>query len=415
MAKGKGSAVPKRVRGIAAEELRRHNLATVLRHVHLREAASRSQLTNLTGLNRSTVADLIGELTDLGLVRESPGVAISGPGRPSPVVHIRPEGAVALVFEISVDSVAAGTIGIGGHIYNEVRIARPREHSDPEISVKDISDLARPLLAALGPEHNLVAIGVAIVGVVRREDGFVHLAPNLGWRNLPLGDLLAQELGLAVPIRIANDADLGALGEYRRGAYSGSSHLVYLTGEVGIGCGVITDGRPLLGAAGYAGEAGHMMVNPNGRACRCGATGCWETEAGEEPLLRRVPALSVTSGLAAIDTVSALAASGDRETLHAIAETGRWLGIGIANLINLFNPQVVLLGGLYYRLFDYMQEAVLEGVGRALRAPLDMVDIKPSTLGSDGELIGAAELALAALIEDPARVIAGKNSQVPTA
>jgi predicted NBD/HSP70 family sugar kinase len=123
----------------------------------------------------------------------------------------------------------------------------------------------------------------------------------------------------------------------------------------------------------------------------------------------------VTSGLAAIDTVSALAASGDRETLHAIAETGRWLGIGIANLINLFNPQVVLLGGLYYRLFDYMQEAVLEGVGRALRAPLDMVDIKPSTLGSDGELIGAAELALAALIEDPARVIAGKNSQVPTA
>jgi predicted NBD/HSP70 family sugar kinase len=402
------------VRGIAAEELRRHNLATVLRYVHLRGSASRSQLTTLTGLNRSTVADLIGELTDLGLVRESPGVAVAGPGRPSPVVHIRPEGAVVLTFEISVDSVAAATIGLGGHIYNQVRIARPRGHFEPETSVRDISELARPLLAALPSGHNLTAIGVAIVGVVRREDGFVHLAPNLGWRDLPLGDLLAQELGLHVPIRIANDADLGALGEYRRGAYSGSSHLVYLTGEVGIGCGVITDGRPLLGVAGYAGEAGHMMVNPNGQSCRCGATGCWETEAGEEPLLRRVPALSATSGLAAVDTVSALAASGDPETLRAIAETGHWLGVGIANLINLFNPQVVLLGGLYYRLFDYLQEAVLTAVERAFRAPLDMVDIRPSTLGSDGELIGAAELALASLLEDPARVIAAKDAPLQT-
>ncbi len=402
--KGKGgSGVSKRARGIAAEELRRHNLATVLGYVHRRESASRSQLTSLTGLNRSTVADLIGELNDLGLVVESPGVAIAGPGRPSPVVHVRPDGAVVLAIEISVDSVAAATIGLGGHIYNQVRIARPRGHFEPGTSVRDVSELARPLLAALPTDHNLVAVGVAIVGVVRREDGFVHNAPNLGWRNLPLGDLLRDELGLGVPIRIANDADLGALAEYRRGAYAGTPHLVYIAGEVGIGCGVISDGKPLLGAAGYAGEAGHMMVNPAGRTCRCGATGCWETEAGEEPLLRRVSSVSATSGLAAVDAVNALAASGDEQTLRAIAETGRWLGVGISNLVNIFNPEVVILGGLFHRLFDFMHEDIGDGAARAFAAPFEMLKIRPSTLGADGELIGAAELALADLINDPAQ------------
>ncbi|MGA9596637.1 MAG: ROK family protein [Acidimicrobiia bacterium] len=403
----KVSGASRRARGIAAEEMRRHNLATVLGHVHLSGSASRSRLTALTGLNRSTVADLIGELTDLGLVTESPGVAVAGPGRPSPVVNIRPEGAVVLAVEISVDSIAAATIGLGGHMFNHVRIARPRGHFEPETSVRDITELARPLLAALPADHTLAAVGVAVVGVVRRADGFLHIAPNLGWRNLPLGALLEAELGMDVPIRIANDADLGALGEYRRGGYGGTSHLVYISGEVGIGCGFISDGKPLLGAAGYAGEAGHMMVNPAGHPCRCGATGCWETEAGEDALLRRVPSVTATTGLAAVEAVHALAVSGDAETLDAIAETGRWLGIGIANLINVFNPEVVILGGLYHRLFEYLHASIIEGLGRAMRAPSEMVDIRRSTLGANGGLMGAAELALADLINDPARVAAG--------
>lgn len=407
-------AKPARVRGIAAEELRRHNLAAVLSHVHLTGSASRSQLTTLTGLNRSTVADLIGELTDLGLVLESPGTAVAGPGRPSPVVHIRPEGAVVLAVEISVDSIAVATIGLGGHIYNQVRIARPRGHFDPEMTVRDIAELARPLLAALPARHRIAAIGSAIVGVVRRRDGFVHVAPNLGWHELPLGDLLRSELELAVPIRMANDADLGALGEHRRGGFGRVSHLIYISGEVGIGCGVISDGKPLLGAAGYAGEAGHTMVNQSGKQCRCGATGCWETEAGEEPLLRRVDAVSETSGLAAVERVSQLAAGGDAQTLEAIAETGRWLGIGIANLINIFNPEVIILGGLFHRLFDYIEDSVAQGASRAFRAPREMAMIRPSTLGANVQLIGAAELALADLFDDPAGVVRDREALIKT-
>ncbi len=394
---------PGTARGVAAEELRRHNLATVLEHLHLNGSSTRSQLTTITGLNRSTVADLIGELNELGLVGEEQGAAISGPGRPSPVVYLKPEGAVVLAVEMSVDSIAVATVGIGGHLYNQIRIARPRGHFDPETTMADIAELARPLLGALPAGHNLAGAGAAVVGIVRQSDGFVHLAPNLGWRELPLGQMLAAELELDVPVRVANDADLGALGEFRRGGLGGVRHLIYISGEVGIGCGVIANGRPLHGSAGYAGEAGHTLVNPDGLKCRCGATGCWETEAGEKPLLRRVPAVE-SSGLEAVDAVTQLAELGDKPTLRAIAETGTWLGIGISNLINLFNPEVIVLGGLYHRLFDYLEEAVERGVERSLAASRSMTQIRRSAIGANAPLIGAAELALADLIDNPAAV-----------
>src|SRR5690606_38614570 len=221
------------------------------------------------------------------LVEESPGVATAGPGRPSPVVSPRPEGATVLALEISVDSVAAATVGIGGHVYGKVRRARPRDSRSPEATVDDVVNVARPLLDALTRGQALVGVGVAIAGVVRREDGFVHLAPNLGWRNIPLGTILPARLGLGDSVLMANEADLGALAEYRRGVGRGAGHLVFVAGEAGIGCGIIQDGQPMLGAAGYAGEAGHALINPGGRECRCGSRGCWETEAGEAALAER--------------------------------------------------------------------------------------------------------------------------------
>lgn len=390
--------------GVAADELRRHNLAAVLEHLHLEGATSRSQLTGITGLNRSTIADLVGELINLGLASEGPGAPISGPGRPSPIVRVRSEGAVALAVELSVDSIAVATVGLGGHVYNQIRIGRSRGHLNPETTVRDVAELARPLVAALPSQHRLVAVGAAVVGIVRRDDGFVHVAPNLGWRDLPLGSRLAAELELDVPINVANDADLGALGEHRRGGLGNVNNLIYIGAEVGIGCGVIVDGEPLLGSAGYAGEAGHTLVNPEGTVCRCGASGCWETECGEKALLRRVASLSSLSGLAAVEELTESAASGDEDTLRSIAEVGWWLGVGIANLVNLFNPEMIILGGLYHRLFDYLEDAVIEGSSRAMHAPRDMVEIRKSSVGQNVTLVGAAELALSEVITDPARV-----------
>jgi predicted NBD/HSP70 family sugar kinase len=390
-------------RGVAADELRRHNLSAIVEKLHLSGPVSRSELTTMTGLNRSTIADLIGELGTLGLVEEGPGVMVSGPGRPSPLVRARPQSGVVLAIELAVDSIAVATVGLGGHVYNQLRVARPRARFSPHETVQDVAKLAGPLLASLPVDHVLTGVGAAIVGITRRSDGFVHLAPNLGWHNVELGTILTDELGLSCPVLVANEADLGALAEHRRGSGSGLGHLIYISGEVGIGTGLIVDGKPLLGSAGYAGEAGHTLINPDGHTCRCGATGCWETEAGEAALLRRAGLRPDGTGMDSLDTLAARAFAGDPTILGAMAEVGRWLGFGIGNLINIFNPELVVLGGSYQRLFPFLEKAVADGAGlRALEAPAQMASIVPSGLGPDAPLIGAAEMALSDLIGDPA-------------
>jgi predicted NBD/HSP70 family sugar kinase len=394
--------------GVAADELRRHNLALLLDRLHLSGPLSRSELTAITGLNRSTIADLIGELTALGLTQEGPGLVASGPGRPSPVVRTRPEGAVVLAVELGVDSFAVATVGIGGHVFNSLRVARPRARFSPQQTLQDVSKLAGPLLDALPPGNVLCGVGVAVVGITRRADGFVHFAPNLGWHDVPLAELLASQLGIDVPVLVANDADLGALAEHQRGAGTGADHLIYIGGEMGIGIGVIIDGEPMLGANGYAGEAGHMLINPAGVRCRCGSIGCWESEAGEAALLRRC-SVSRSTGLRAMEAVGTLAEAGDEAVLAALAETGRWLGLGVANLVNIFNPELVVLGGLYHRFFPYLEATVTSTVAdRALEMAAARVTIRSSQLGDDAPLVGAAELALSGVIADPGRSTAGR-------
>jgi predicted NBD/HSP70 family sugar kinase len=393
-----------RRRGVAAEELRRHNLAAVLEQLHLSGPQSRSELTATTGLNRSTIADLIGELTALGLAEEGPAATASGPGRPSPLVRARPQGAAVLAVEVSVDSIAVATAGIGGHVYDQVRVARPRRRYSPRETVRDVARLAEPLLASLPGDHVLAGVGTGVVGVTRRSDGFVHLAPNLGWRNVPLGAMLATELGLADPVLVANEADLGALAEHRRGVGMGVGHLIYVSCGAGIGVGIIYDGKPMLGSAGYAGEAGHTLINPDGQRCGCGALGCWEAEAGEVALARRAGIPATVAGLGVLDRVLTGARAGDERTLGALADIGRWLGLGIGNLVNVLNPELVVLGGFYHALFPYMEAAVAEGArAQAMDAPGGVARITSSGLGAGALLIGAAELALSDVVADPAR------------
>jgi predicted NBD/HSP70 family sugar kinase len=352
---------------------------------------------------------LVGELTTLGLVEEGPATVNTGPGRPSPIVNTRPHGGAILAIELSVDSIAVATAGLGGHIYNQVRVARPRGRFSPEQTVQDVGRLAEPLLTSLPADTVLVGVGTGVVGVVRRTDGFVHLAPNLGWKDIPIGEMLAAELRVDAPVMVANEADLGALAESRRGAGVGVADLIYVSGEAGIGVGVVQGGKPMLGSHGYAGEAGHTLVNPKGHRCRCGAVGCWETEAGELALARLAGLPSDLAGQGLLDTTRQRADAGDPKTQRALAGVGHWLGIGIGNLVNLFNPELVLLGGFFHALFPYLDEAIVAGLSsQALAAPRATARIIRSGTGVDAPLIGAAELAISELIADPAGTIANR-------
>ena len=248
------------------------------------------------------------------------------------------------------------------------------------------------------------------MGVVRRSDGFVSMAPNLGWRDIPLGERLARALDLAVPISVANEADLGTLAELRRGVAVGVDDLMFISGEVGVGGGVILGGRPLTGVAGYAGEVGHMTVNPDGDACRCGSVGCWETEVGEDALLARA-GHPPGGGRAAVDAVLLEAAAGSGVALAALDHVGRWLGIGLASLVNLLNPRLVVLGGRFARIHPYVRQALhAELDRRTLPAARMLVTVVPTSLGVDGPLLGAAELALEPLLADPAQWVRPRDT-----
>ena len=380
--------------GMAQDAVRRSNLSVVLTHLHHSGPATRAELTSLTGLTRSTVGGLVAELRGAGLVTETASPSRGTPGRPSPRVDPAPDGATVLAVLIAVDSISVGVFSLGGAFRSLVREERPRGAISPGDTVETLERLARVQLADL-PERSLKGIGVGVVGVVRREDGFVHRAPNLGWRDVPLAALIEERLKLARPVVVGNEADLGALAEHVRGAGVGSRNLLYLSGEVGVGGGIIANGSPLGGAHGYAGEVGHMTVNVNGRRCGCGAVGCWETEIGELALFER-------SGCESIDELLKAAGVDDPSTLEALGIMARWLGIGLAGLKNIFDAETIVLGGHFSQLFPFLTSGIEREIAdRAIASDWAPAEICPAQLGADSPLVGAAELALSPFLEDP--------------
>jgi predicted NBD/HSP70 family sugar kinase len=393
--------------GLRSETIRRSNLSAIVRALHVDGPLSRSDLGARTGLTRSAIRVLIGELTGIGLVEERSGQLLGLPGRPSTVVRLRPERAVVLALEIAVDYLAAAVVGLGGEVIRSARVERPRNAFAVETTIDDLVALGRSIAridSGQGADEQIVGVGVAFCGIVRRADGVVIMAPNLGWWDVPLAAMVSSRLGTTHDVLVANEADLSALAEHRRGAGAAVDDLLFISGEVGVGGGVILDGRPLGGAFGYGGEIGHMPLNPTGARCGCGSVGCWETEVGEPALLARA-GLPVDGGRAAVDELLVRAKQADTRSIEAFEHVGTWLGRGIAGLVNVLNPRVVVCGGLFARIFPFVDQPIKREVARlALRPSSAVVSIVPSALGVDAPLLGAAELAFEQLLEDPTSV-----------
>lgn len=381
--------------GTNQEDVRRHNLGTVLGHVHRAGRLSRAELTARMGLNRSTIADLVTELESLGLAEQAKpsGVRI-GAGRPSVDVLVR-TGAYVLAVDLRVDGLTVARIGLGGVVQSRATGPVPAGR-DPEVIAASVVELMRLVVKDVEPGAALVGVGVGVPGIIRASDGHVRLAPNLGWRDVPFAQILSARLGsLGVPV-LGNDADLGALSEHLRGTGVGVQDLIYLSGEVGVGAGVIVSGHKLEGAGGYAGEIGHMPFVPDGKLCHCGARGCWETEIGAE-------AIALAIGCPP-ERVGALG-----EYLDAVHEApdelrlvARHLGRGLAGMVNMLNPRVIVLGGYLRSLFPLVHDDVeKELASYALSAPRELVRVALPGLGGDSVLHGAAELAFEPLLADP--------------
>jgi predicted NBD/HSP70 family sugar kinase len=385
--------------GPSQEEIRRLNLGALLRYVHLRGPTSRTELTANLGLNRSTIGALTADLVTAGLVREELPRDHGRAGRPSLVVRPEPN-AYVFAFMIEADRVTAARVGLGGVILDRRELPRPRGELPPAEVVAPLADAVRAMQQSIPPAARYIGSSAAVSAMVRREDGLIRLAPHVGWVDEPLGETLAKVLGPDRPVAIRNGADLRALAEYTRGVAVGCDNVVYLHGDAGIGGGIIAGGRPVTGHGGYGGEVGHMVVNPGGKPCSCGARGCWETEVGEVALLRAAGRDGY--GRERVTAVVEAAARGDAVAQNAIREVGEWLGFGVANLVNVFNPEMVIFGGGLREVYLAAAAQVRSRLNRnGLPACREHVRLRTPVLGDDAALLGAAEIAFEALLEDP--------------
>jgi len=385
--------------GPSQEEIRRFNLGALLRYVHSRGPTSRAELTARLGLNRSTIGALTADLVAAGLVREEVPRGHGRAGRPSLVVRPEP-GMYVFAFTIDADRVTAARVGLGGVVLDRREVARPRGELPPVEVVAPLADFVRSMQAAIPPTARYVGSGAAVSAMVRREDGMVRLAPYVGWVDEPLGEALGKVLGTDHPVTIRNGADLRVLAEHTRGAAVGCDNVIYLHGDAGIGGGIIAGGRPVTGHGGYGGEVGHMVVNPNGKPCGCGARGCWETEVGEQALLRAAGRDGY--GREQVTAVVEAAARGDAAAKAALRDVADWLGFGVANLVNVFNPEMVIFGGGLREVYLAAAAQVRSRLNRnGLPACREHVRLRTPVLGDDAALIGAAEAAFEALLADP--------------
>jgi predicted NBD/HSP70 family sugar kinase len=395
--------------------MRQSNLALLVDLVRRRGPMSRSALVSATGLTRSAIAGLLGELTDLRLLVESAPAPDGSPGRPSPVVHVDDRHVGAIAVEVLVDEIAASIVALDGSIVTSVRRSRSRRRLSMSTTVRDVAALVHRVDAQRrtsrgGPERRIVGVGVSVPGLIRRADNSVVVAPNLGWVNADFATPLSAALGDEWPVAIGNDADLGALAEYRFGAGVGSEHLLFVSGEVGVGGGLIIGGEAMAGHSGFAGEIGHFPVNPAGRACSCGAVGCWETEVGEAAMLRRA-GLPEDGGTPAVERLMGALAAADPAALASLDDEARWLAVGFTGLINVFDPDLVVVGGLLGRVLPYLDERLERDLGaRLFSAARGSVPIRPAALGPAATTVGAAELAFAGLCRDPASIGPNRRS-----
>jgi predicted NBD/HSP70 family sugar kinase len=408
-----GTTASTATKGVRSEMLRRSNLAAIFAMLRTAPSVTRSELVEATGLTRSAVGSLIGELVGHGLATETGAQHDGHRGRPSAMAEIDGTGLAALSFEIGVDGVAAAVVNLSGEVLDDARASRTRGPVSAEAKVDDLVTLANLLGYANGVvgDRRIVGIGVAVAGTVTSDGQNVVMAPNLQWSDVPLAELVSARfgdgggdgdgVGDGVAVTIGNDADVGALAEHRFGAGGGTNNMIFVGGEIGVGGGIIVEGQRVHGRSGFAGEIGHMPVNPSGEVCGCGSTGCWETEVGERALLRRA-GLDEDGGDAAVQRLLLAARHGDAAVLDALAEHGGWMAIGLACLINVFDPEVVVMGGRFNEMWRYVEDVVTSDLARTSFGGQERPGVVVAgRLGNSARLIGAAELAFQPLLDDP--------------
>ncbi|MBI5294500.1 MAG: ROK family protein [Chloroflexi bacterium] len=387
------------------EKVRKVNRSLILNTLRLHAPVSRAQVANITGLTRGTISNIVTSLIEDGLVFEDQ-LQDSKIGRPSILLGLRPDGGAVVGVEIGVDFISVLLTNFVAETLWEIRVKTSVSQTQTEIIGQAETYIEQAL--AIAKEHTLrpLGIGVGLPGLVNVRQGMLIMAPNLHWKNVPFRLMWNQRFHL--PIYIDNEANLSALGEYYFGVARNTDNFIYLSSDIGLGGGVVIDGRLFRGANGYGGEIGHIQRDPQGEQCACGRVGCWETLVGPRAVLRRVKkevlaqqdvqlleACSGDFGNLTFDMIVRFALDGNSICRQAMEEVAVNLGVGIADLVNIFNPQLVVIGGAFIAgkdiLYSIIEKTIFSNV---LQPSVENLQIRFSERTTEACVLGAVAVVL---------------------
>ncbi|TDW77772.1 ROK family transcriptional regulator [Kribbella pratensis] len=385
--------------------IRATNLAAVLGYLRRQAPCSRAAIATGTGLNKATVTSIVGDLLERRLVRETQQTQ-NHVGRPATLLVLDGSAYATIGLEVSARGLTALGCDTAGEQVLRWHRAGPGVDAGPAKTIAALANLARRAVTAVQSSgRQVLGITVGVPGLVNR-DGAVVLAAGLGWRDVPMRAELAAALGRPdIPVTVDNDASLGVLAEHLYGPHAGTRNLIRLTGDTGVGAGIIVDGKPLEGHLGYVGEIGHLRLVPDGPRCGCGRRGCLEALASLPSIMARTD-LTDSDPQLQLEELIRRADAEEPTVTQVLAEAGGYLGQGIAALVNILNPEVVVLGGAYALLADHLTPALDKALREATIAPdAGGCTVLASTLPDTATPLGAAAQALTPLTQGrlPAR------------
>ncbi|WP_432988690.1 ROK family protein [Dactylosporangium sp. CA-233914] len=385
-------------------DMRRRNRSTLLSELFFRGPLSRHDLSRITGLSAATASSVTAELLHEGLIIEAGQIESDG-GRPRVLLRVNPDFGRLVGADVGETGVKVELFDLAMNRLAAVDEPLPSSRPDPSAVAGQLEAGIRAVLKDIDPDA-VLGIGIGVPGTVEQADPPLVYAPTLGWRGVSFHDLL-RERGVGAPLFVENGAKTQGQAEMWFGAGRGVGNAVVVLVGSGVGAAVITNGTVYRGASSSAGEWGHTTVVYGGRVCRCGARGCLEAYVGAEGILERYRTLDPDTPAAdgEIADVTALIAADTPAAAEILAETAGMLGAGIGNLVNLFNPERVVLGGwaglaLGARLLPQIRSAARE---QALEHPFGQVSIELCELGPDAVAFGAATLPMAELLRRASR------------
>lgn len=398
--------------------VREINLSVIMRRLFEHASLSRASLAEVTGLNKSTVSSLVQELIDMGFVHET-GLSSSGVGRPSTLLELNPQAGYIVSCELGVDFLSVVCANFGGEVFWRLKENTAGIQGQSAIIERTLALLHQAVkmgASACNGCGGLLGIAIGVPGLVEQATGTLLFAPNLKWQDVPVRAILERAFP-GVPVFVDNEANMAALGEHLFGAARGYNEVLYISAGVGVGGAVVRNGQLMRGTTGFAAEFGHMTLDPDGLPCNCGNRGCWETLVSQSAVFRLVRK-AIESGQASrlvpmtggnldrlsIPLVVEAATGGDAVARDAFESIGRYLGIGIASLINAFNPDLIVLGGILSLAGDLLLPVIRAEVSRrALHWNAAATVIELAQHGFDACVMGGVATLLQAIVLEPGK------------